>query len=329
MVSKRFTMQMPRRCTFARRYRGSFAALFLLTAACRSAPPAPPSTSTPDGSGFTVPAGDVRLWVRSVGEGPPLVVINGGPGASHHAVARLESLASPKLRVVLYDQRGMGGSSAPANDRDFDLDHYVADLDAVRNGLGVEKIHVLGHSFGGLVAMGYAAAHPERVASLILVSSNAPSWADHKAGAAGFQKRYEKLLAEKKIPADPPKTVGDDCRAESNAFVPLLLADPDFIKEPLEEMKTTACSVRVRDATAKSMRGYDYRPRLRSFAAPTLVVIGDSDPFGDAHAVMNALENAHPEYAVMPKCGHFPWVESPDAFRPVVERFLARVTQLK
>lgn len=300
-------------------------ALSVFLVACRSAPPTAASKPQPNESQFIVPAGDVRLWVRSVGAGPTLVVINGGPGASHHAIGRLESLSSPSLRVVLYDQRGMGGSSAPADDRAYDLDHYVADLDAVRDGLGLAKIHVLGHSFGGLVAMAYAAAHPERVASLTLVSSGAPSWDDHKAAKVPFMQRYTKLLAEKKIPADPPPTVGDDCREESSAFLPILFADPDF-KGPLEETKTTSCSVRVRTATVKLMPGYDLRPKLKAFTAPTLVVIGDADPFGDASATVKAFENAHPQYALLPKCGHFPWVECPDAFRPVVTEFLARVT---
>ena len=301
-------------------------AVVVLPIGCRSAPSTaapPPQSNEP---GLIVSGGDVRLWVRSVGGGPPLGVINGGPGASHHCIARLESLASPSLRLVLYDQRGMGGSSAPVDDRAFDLDHYVTDLDAVREGLGLAQIHVLGHSFGGLIAMAYAAAHPERLASLTIVSSSAPSWEDHKAGNVKFEQRYSKLLAEKKIPADPPPAVGDDCRAQSSAFVPLLFADPDF-KGPIAETKTTSCSVRVRDATAKLMPGYDLRPKLKAFTAPTLVVVGDGDPFGDARATVKAFESAHPQYALLPKCGHFPWVECPDAFWPVVREFLARVTQ--
>src|SRR5262245_34144254 len=80
-------------------------ALLLLSAGCRSASPdaATKPQAQSDEPGFIVPAGDVRLWVRSVGSGPTLVVVNGGPGASHHAIGRLESLASPSLRVVLYD----------------------------------------------------------------------------------------------------------------------------------------------------------------------------------------------------------------------------------
>ena len=293
---------------------------------CRSAS----STSAANTEGsephFTVAAGDVRLFARSVGGSPTLVVVNGGPGASHHCVARLASLASPSLRVVLYDQRGMGGSTAPSDDKAYGLDQYVADLDAIRHGLGDAKIHVLGHSFGGLVAMAYAAAHPDRVASLTLISSATPDWEGHVAAGAAFEQRYAKLLAEKKVPADPPPPVGDDCRGESNAILPALFADPDF-KEPIEETKTTLCSVHVRSATGKLLRGYDLRPKLKAFTAPTLVMMGDSDPFGEprGRATAKALEAAHPQYAVLPKCGHFPWVECPDAFRPVIEEFLAKV----
>jgi proline iminopeptidase len=275
-----------------------------------------------------IAAGDVRLFVRTVGNGPALVLINGGPGASHHAISRLESLASSSLRVVLYDQRGIGSSTAPTDESAYDLGRYVADLDAVREGLGLAKIHVLGHSFGGLVAMAYAGEHPDRVASMILVSSGPPDWETHRAGNAVFEARYARLLAEKKIPENPPPSVGDDCREESNAIVPVLFADPDF-KGPLPETKTTSCSVRVRGATGKLLRGYDLRPKLKSVTAPTLIVIGDSDPFGEAmaRATVQALENARPQYAILPKCGHFPWVECPEAFRPVVEEFLAKVVR--
>jgi proline iminopeptidase len=294
---------------------------------CRDNPP--PQLAKPAAvEDRMVPAGDVRLFVRTVGSGPALVLINGGPGASHHAISRLESLASSSLRVVLYDQRGMGSSTAPADGSAYSLDHYVADLDAVREGLGLIKIHVLGHSFGGLVAMAYAGTHPDRVASMTLVSSGPPDSETHRAGNALFQARYAKLLAEKKIPEDLPPVVGDDCREQSNAILPALFADPDF-KGPLEESKTTQCSVRVQAATGKLFRAYDLRPKLKGFTAPTLVVMGEADPFGEARgkATVQAMENARPQYAVLPRCGHFPWVECPEAFRPVVEEFLAKVAR--
>jgi proline iminopeptidase len=221
----------------------------------------------------------------------------------------------------------MGRSTAPSDVDAYGLDRYVADLDAIRDALGEAKIHVLGHSFGGLVAMAYAGAHPDRVASLTLVSSSPPDPETRQAAGAAFEQRYAKLLAEKKVPAEPPPPVGDDCRNESNAILPALLANPDF-NEPMEETKTTLCSVHVRNATGKLVRNVDLRPKLKAFTAPTLVVMGDSDPFGEAtgQATAKALEAAHPEYTVLPKCGHFPWVECPGAFRPVIDEFLGKVT---
>lgn len=305
--------------------RGIILAL-ITTASCRSTPGR--STNNDDSSEphFSVPAGDVHLLAHSVGGGATLVVVNGGPGSSHHSIAGLESLASSTLRVVLYDQRGMGGSSAPADDKGYELDRYVADLEALRVGLGLPTIHVLGHSFGGLVAMGYAAAHPNRVASLTLISSRAPDWDDQQIAMNSFEKRLTKLLAENKIPRNPPPAVGDDCRAQSSAFLPVLFADPDFSR-PLEETKTTSCSVHVREMTEKFLYGYDLRPKLKTLASPTLVLIGDADPFGEAlgRATAKAFEAAPVQYEVLPKCGHFPWIECPEAFRPKVEEFLSKV----
>jgi proline iminopeptidase len=241
-------------------------------------------------------------------------------------MARLESLASPSLRVVLYDQRGMGGSSAPSADDGYGLDQYVADLDALRIGIGLAKIHLLGHSFGGLVAMAYAAAHPDRVESLTLISSRAPDWDDHKTAIGSFEQRFSKLLAEKKLPSNPPPSVGDDCREQSSAFLPVLFADPDFTGA-IEETKTTSCSIHVRDATEKLHPGSDLRPKLKTFTAPTLVLIGDADPFGEemGQATAKAFEAASAQYAVLPRCGHFPWIECPEVFRPKIEEFLAKV----
>ncbi len=312
--------------------RSLLAVLTLLSvpSGCTRAPHGNPDAA-PLEPGLTVAAGDVRIFAREVGGAPTLIVVNGGPGASHHSAARLAALASPSLRVVLYDQRGMAGSTAPADPAKYALDDYAADLEALRRGLGVEKVHVLGHSNGGLVAMAYAAAHGDRVASLTLVSARAPDWDDDQAASRAFELRVGALIEAKVIPADPPPAAGDDCRATTNAFLPALFADPAFLARAglsLDEARDTACSTRVREATEARLPGYDLRPRLAAFRGPTLIVAGESDPFGSAprEATEKALVGAHPDVAVLPKCGHFPWIECNDAFMAAVRPFLARVT---
>ncbi len=121
-------------------------------------------------------SGSVKLFVRSVGGydgGPVLVLLHGGPGVSHEYMLPLEALANDELRVVSYDQRGVGrstgaGTADPMRD-------YVEDLEAVRQAIGSDRLHLFGHSAGGWPAMGYAAAYPEHVASVLFVDSVPPT----------------------------------------------------------------------------------------------------------------------------------------------------------
>lgn len=122
-------------------------------------------------------SGDLKLYIRRAGGPQPdevLIVTNGGPGQSSHYILDLEQLASPELAVVTYDQRGTGRSESPPPGSDnFELADYIADLEAVRQAVGVAKVHLLGHSWGVLVTTGYAIAYPENVASLTLMGGDA------------------------------------------------------------------------------------------------------------------------------------------------------------
>ena len=123
-----------------------------------------------------IQAGDVTLHVRIFGDTEAenlLIGIHGGPGNSSDYMASLEELQNEKITVVTYDQRGTGQSSEPSEG--FGLLKYVEDLEAVREALGSEKVHLFGHSWGGIVAMRYATIHPDRVKSIILMGSGPPS----------------------------------------------------------------------------------------------------------------------------------------------------------
>src|SRR5579864_8956901 len=108
----------------------------------------------------------------------PIIAVNGGPGLSHAYMMQndLWQRIGKNRFVVLYDQRGTGGSKRMQNGAAQTMDAQVADLDAVRQTLGLTKFALLGDSYGGLVAMAYAAAHPDHVAKLILSDSPGPSW---------------------------------------------------------------------------------------------------------------------------------------------------------
>jgi pimeloyl-ACP methyl ester carboxylesterase len=276
-----------------------------------------------------VPAGDVQLFVRSVGgrpNGPTLIMINGGPGLSHDYLEPLERLASTRLRVVTYDQRGTGRSSYPAPIA-FALTDHVRDLDAVRAALGVEQVHLLGHSFGGLVAQAYTATYPRRVASLTLAASEP---ADPQADELGAQRRNQRtaeLIAAGTTPIPLPPFVGDDCTAWFVALLPAFFADPDFVRPP-GNLEFT-CRLSVLDLTFRGLTA-EVRAKvltgLRHYRGPALIVMGAGDVFGiewGVDANREALPAAEVRVAVLKGAGHFPWLES-KRFVPVVSSFLNR-----
>ena len=106
------------------------------------------------------------LFCREVGEGPPIVVVHGGPDFDHcYFLPELDRLAD-SFRLVYYDQRGRGRSADGVRAEDVTLGSEIDDLDRVRSHFGLESIAVLGHSWGGVLAMEYAVRHPERVSQL-------------------------------------------------------------------------------------------------------------------------------------------------------------------
>src|SRR5580704_15896459 len=137
----------------------------------------------------------------------PVIAVNGGPGLSHAYMMQndlWQRVAAHRL-VVLYDQRGTGASKHVRPNAPQSMDAQVADLEAIRNALSLDRIAVLGDSYGGMIAMAYAAAHPEHVSRLILSDSPAPSWKTmvHLLPQV-FPDREEQGEAEgKKLAADP------------------------------------------------------------------------------------------------------------------------------
>lgn len=144
------------------------------------AQPAAQSGQVEKGQLFEGPGATLYFEVRGEKAGTPLIVVNGGPGFDHsylHISPAWESLAS-RRRVVFCDQRGNGRSPALKPGQSCTLADQIADLDALRSHLGFAKIDLLGHSWGGYLAMAYAASHPEKIERLVLADSAAPKWND-------------------------------------------------------------------------------------------------------------------------------------------------------
>lgn len=146
-------------------------------------PPAPPLRE-----GFaTGPNGKVYYRVHGKPGATPVILLHGGPAAGHRYMRPYAAMATDR-QVVLYDQSGSGRSDTPKDLKRYTLARYVAELEALRAHLGFEKVILLGHSWGGLLAPAYADAHPERVAGLVLAGTGA-RWMDFEDAAAVWLKQ--------------------------------------------------------------------------------------------------------------------------------------------
>jgi len=124
-----------------------------------------------------------HTWYRIVGDDDrpgksPLLCLHGGPGSGHFYLEPLEALAESGRRVIFYDQLGCGNSDVPEELSIHTVSLYVEEIAAIRIALGLESLHILGHSWGGMLAMEYALTQPAGLRSLVLSNTGAsmPQW---------------------------------------------------------------------------------------------------------------------------------------------------------
>jgi len=122
--------------------------------------------------------GDAELYVEEEGKGTPLILINGGPGGTHHGFHPWFSRAKDYARVIYYDQRGCGLSDFKPGENGYSVDQAISDLDAIRKAKNIDKWVVLGYSFGGFLAQYYTSNYPQHVAGLILLGASPGMWTD-------------------------------------------------------------------------------------------------------------------------------------------------------
>lgn len=293
------------------------AALLFGLAACAHAPAAGPAPAQQ----WTVAAGDATLHALAFGTASErtLLVVNGGPGVSHDYVLGLNAIAGPDVRVVFYDQRGSGLSTMPAAGR-WDVATYVEDLEAVRQAIGANRVWLLGHSWGGNVALEYAAKYPAQVAGLIIADSMAMTSSSKDEADKKVEARVAELKQQGYIPTKMPKSVGDDCLPAQRAYGPIYYADP---RHPAAHKQSGTCNSRVFALVLDNLKQFDFRADAARVTAPALVIYGEKDPFQTAQSIADftgALPNARA--TALSACGHIPWIECPQPFWSEMRSFL-------
>jgi proline iminopeptidase len=274
------------------------------------------------------------LFCRDVGDGPPIVVLHGGPDFDHtYLLPELDGLAE-SFRLVYYDQRGRGRSANGVRPEDVSLRSEIDDVDGVRSHFGLESVAVLGHSWGGVLAMEYAIRHPDRVSQLILLDTAPASAGDWGALRESFARRRPAADVEEMaaLAATDAYRRGD-LQAEAaynRVHFRMTLQQPDLLEALVARLRSnfTADSVllartiehRLHDETFRSA-GWDLFPALRELDVPTLVLHGEHDfiPVELAARIADAVPGAR--ITVLPGCGHFTYLEAPEAVFEEVTRF--------
>jgi proline iminopeptidase len=265
------------------------------------------------------------------------VVLHGGPDFDHqYLLPELDVLAG-RFRLVYYDQRGRGRSADGVRPGDVTIDSELDDLDRVRRHLGLKAVAVLGHSWGGVLAMEYAARHPDRLTHLILMNTAPASYEDRLAFRrhVGQVRSAADVEAMQAIAATPEFRAGDpaaDAQYYRIHFRPAV-GEPELLDRLVPRLRRNFTPARVLLARAIEDRlydqtwsapGYDLRPALRHLSVPTLVLHGEHDivPVEPAAHIAGAIPGAR--LVVLPGRGHFAHLEAPDQVaRHVGELFTA------
>ena len=253
----------------------------------------------------------------------PIIAINGGPGLSHSYMVQndlWERIARNRL-VVFYDQRGIGASKRVQPGAPQSMEAQVADLDAVRQALGLNKVAVLGDSYGGLVAMAYAAAHPEHVAKLILSDSPGPNW---NSIVRVLPQVFPDVEEQNEKDA---QSLGSNTEAAARTGLRnhfrMLFYSPEKRDAYMNRMGDLGFEPAVGAAVREATTDLDLTARLADFKFPTLVINGRFDmnvapltAWQLAHAIPGA------KLVFFEHSGHLPSYEEPERYVSVLEDFL-------
>lgn len=266
----------------------------------------------------------VELFYAEEGSGPPCLLLHGGPGLDHHEFVPWLSPLASSAHLIYLDYRGNGQSQRILPEQ-FTTAAVVEDVEALRQQLGLEQMAVLGHSFGGFIALSYALAYPSAVSRLI-VSCSAPSF-DIGAEVEEQLAKFNSPEVAAAFARENEMQSDEDMSAIIQDELPFYFAIyPDEIKRKAEDW-----AERTRYSAALSswwsvhqMPLYDVRPRLGELQMPALIIAGRSDRVCSLQQATIMHEGvAGSRLVIFEQSGHMPQMEEPERYIEVVRDFLA------
>lgn len=273
-------------------------------------------------------SGGLELHYRSAGSGTPVVLLSGGPGLDVDYVLPVAEFLPAGHRSIAFEQRGTGRSRPPKFDAaTLTMESVVADLDALRVHLQQERLILLGHSWGGMLAMSYAVAHPDRVDRLILVGSGGPTLEFTQWFNDNIEARLRPEDVEMREQWRAAAANGEDPAKVATGMLRAIVPGYFFDRKHGLEFRSALADGQHHPDVSQSLFGamrvkYDLREGLKLLKRPVLIVQGHQDPIGDKTAEEIRASIAGSTLVYIRRCGHFPWIERPDEFRSAIATFL-------
>ncbi len=286
----------------------------------------------------TVDFGPYQTWYRVTGDldggETPLVVVHGGPGAAHNYLLEIANLASTGRPVIHYDQLGCGRSTH-LTDRGVEfwtVELFLEELANLVDTLGLDRHHLLGQSWGGMLGAEYAVTRPAGLQSLVI--SNSPASMD--LWVAEANRLRGDLPADVRDALDHHEANGttDDAAylAATQVFydrhVCRVLPNPAEVVATMTQLNEDPTVYSTMNGPNEfycigSLRTWSIVDRLASIDAPTLLISGRHDEATPATVQPFADRIADVRWTIFEESSHMPFVEEPERYRDVVSAFLA------
>lgn len=271
-----------------------------------------------------------QLYYKVVGQGEPILIIHGGPGLNHKYLFPNLQFLTDRYQLIFYDQRASGRSSLTLDSNSVTIDNFIQDIDELRNTFGIEKLNIMAHSWGGLLAMKYAIKHPENTKSLILISSVGAS---SEISTMANQILAEQFTKEDSMHRAEIIQTDEFQKREPNAieslmkigfkhqFYNIIFLDSLNLSLNKDYIKTS----QLLQNLAKDLTEYDFHSDLNKIQSPTLLIYGSHDPLTELAGtrIHESIEKS--EFKILDNCGHFPFIEKKDEFKSIVVIFLEAI----
>ncbi|MHA4895709.1 alpha/beta fold hydrolase [Pedobacter sp. PWIIR3] len=290
--------------------------------------------------GKYIKVNNAKLWVVTVGTGDPVFFIAGGPGGAHPGLRSFDPLADSGHQLIFFDGFGRGKSDTAKVVSEYSLQRDIDDLEGLRVAMKLQKISILGHSYGGLVAQGYAIKYPQNVSHLILANTfhSYVMWQENDDNSNHeIKTNYPEVWADLMKLREKGAVSSDAAHQDIYGRVPygfLYAYNPDkFVsrgRKPYPNSFNSKLYYQMvgRDGdfyVGSDIGTFDFRTQLKDLKMPILIVGGRYDRVATPWMMVKYKEYCpQAQFVMFEKSGHNPQVEEPEAEFELINSFLAR-----